>query len=135
MMSERKTWENMLARCYDAAHKSFPRYGGRGITVCDQWRDSFETFVRDMGRREPGMTLDRKDSDLPYSPDNCRWATRKAQANNRSNNKRVDIDGTTRTVAEWCERAGISQSVAHARIYRGWPGHFAVTIPVGSRYK
>jgi hypothetical protein len=74
----------MKQRCYYAKHKFYPRYGGRGITVCKRWRDSFEAFLKDMGIRPSGKTLDRKDNDGNYNPRNCRWATRKQQRTNQS---------------------------------------------------
>jgi hypothetical protein len=73
----------MLARCYRPTHKQYADYGGRGITVCDRWRASFWNYVTDVGKRPPGMSLDRRDNDASYSPENCRWATRSQQNENR----------------------------------------------------
>lgn len=77
-------WAGMIARCEYRKHKSYFRYGGRGIKVCERWRNSFQAFITDMGRRpEPKLTIDRKDNDGNYEPGNCYWATQKQQAANR----------------------------------------------------
>ena len=77
------TWKNMIARCHNPANTGFKNYGVKGVSVCDEWRDSFLTFIADMGPRPLGMTLDRIDNLLGYCPDNCRWAMSREQRMNQ----------------------------------------------------
>lgn len=101
--SEHSIWHAMRKRCLDKNHPTYQRYGAKGITVCDRWKDSFENFYADMGQRPSKRhSLDRIDNKGHYTPENCRWATPEMQGRNRSNNKIVTIDGVSFTVKDWC---------------------------------
>jgi hypothetical protein len=108
----------MRNRCYSSKNPSFEHYGGRGIEVCQQWRDDFDQFVADMGQAPEGRSLDRIDNDLGYSPENCRWATIKEQLNNQRRNHRITHDGQTQTLAQWADQLGIRVDTLHKRIGR-----------------
>ncbi|MGY8988455.1 MAG: hypothetical protein ACKVG7_07840, partial [Flavobacteriales bacterium] len=106
-------------------------YGGRGISVCDRWRDSFENFLADMGERPSNEhSIDRKDNDGNYEPDNCRWATKKEQGRNRRSNRILTFNNKTQTLIEWSEELGISSAVIRQRIKAsGWSIEEALTTP------
>lgn len=77
------TWMNLLARCYNEKNPSYKNYGGRGIQVCERWKNSFENFIKDIGEKPPNTSLDRIDNNGSYAPDNCRWSTKSQQVKNR----------------------------------------------------
>ena len=120
------TWVSLIQRCLNVNTSNYSRYGGRGITVCDRWHPSnenaFENFLSDMGDRPSSKhSLDRKDNDSEYSPDNCRWATATEQANNRRSNRLFTHNGMTKTLAQWSRELGIKQATIRCRVDRyGW---------------
>lgn len=113
-----KSWLNMKDRCSRVESHSYPRYGGRGIKVCSRWM-KFENFLADMGEQLPGMSIDRIDNNGNYEPQNCRWATKQAQANNRRTSVEMTAFGKTQTLAEWSREIGISQQSMQDRIRAG----------------
>ena len=110
-------WEAMKRRCYTPRQPNYARYGGRGITVCDKWRDSFEAFLGDMGECPQDYSIERIDNDGPYCKDNCRWATPTEQGNNKRNNVMLTHDGKTLTLAQWSRETGFDYKVLHSRLY------------------
>ena len=127
---EYHTWKGMRERCENTASKDYSRYGGRGIRVCDRWKD-FENFLVDMGFRPPGKpTLDRIDGTQGYRPGNCRWATWLEQEQNRHNVIQIAWDGRTQCVAAWARERGMKYTTLMQRIKRGWSTERATMEPV-----
>jgi len=127
------SWRSMVNRCYNSHTEEYKNYGGRGITVCSRWRESFENFLADMGERPEGMTLDRADNNGNYEPGNCRWATVTEQAHNRRNNRFLTANGETMTMAEWARRLGCNPAAILARLSTGMDEAEAVTKPIPKR--
>lgn len=123
------SWVQMHQRCSNPNHKNYDRYGKRGITVCARWND-FEQFLSDMGQPPEGMTIDRKDNNGNYDPENCRWATRKEQSRNTSRNLLITAFGKTQCVSEWVEQFPVSTAALLDRIHRGWEPEVAITKPM-----
>lgn len=124
---EYSVWKGMLSRCYNEKNNSYPEYGGCGITVCDEWKESFEAFYRDMGPRpSQDHSIDRKENDKGYSKENCRWATWEEQASNRRNNLFYDYNGVKRTLAAWCRELSLNYPTVYARLQSGMPFEKAV---------
>ncbi len=115
-----EVWHGMHQRCEQPSYHSFPRYGGRGITVCERWA-SIENFIADMGEPPPGMSLDRIDNSGPYSPENCRWATRSQQQRNKRDNRSITFNGETLLVVEWAERLNLPYYRILHRLNAGRP--------------
>lgn len=125
----------MRHRCENAADGSYKRYGGRGIKVCDEWKNDIMAFINwglENGYKE-GLSIDRIDNDGDYSPENCRWADARQQSNNRHTNKYVSYNGETHTVSEWSRIIGISPLTLNARLSSGWNVEDALTISTDER--
>lgn len=112
-------WHNMKRRCYSANNSAYKYYGARGIVVCERWLSSFKNFLDDMGPRPSGFSLDRKDNDGNYCPENCFWADSKTQNNNRRSNHLVTIDGLTLPLGMMAAKLGISRGALSYRIAHG----------------
>jgi hypothetical protein len=120
------TWNDMIKRCFNQHNKRFKNYGGRGISVCRRWL-KFDNFYADMGAAPCGLQLDRINNDGNYSKSNCRWATPRAQSNNRSTNRTITMHNKTMTLVEWSREIGISQNTIWYRLARGWTIERALT--------
>ena len=117
---EHRTWVHINQRCRNEEDPDYKYYGGRGITVCERWRFSFENFLTDMKRRpSPKHTLDRRDNDGPYSPDNCRWATRLMQSRNQRRTIMIDYKGDRMTLIEASQKEGLKYSTVLQRYHCG----------------
>jgi len=117
-----RIWALIKDRCNNKNSKSYKNYGGRGIYMCSQWTDDFTTFYQwslENGYTEK-LTIDRTDNDKGYFPSNCRWVTRKVQANNTRANFWIARNGSVKTLSEWCEITGVNRSTVNGRIRLGW---------------
>lgn len=137
---EYTAWRHLKERCLNPSHPCWPNYGGRGITVCDEWRDDFRAFLADMGSRpSSGHTIERVDNDKGYSKGNCVWATRKEQSNNTRKTVHHELGGEVRNQSDWGRFNGIPQSTISLRLKRGWSQSEALTAPPidhrGKRYE
>lgn len=119
---EYRAWKHINNRCFNPNNKSYPNYGARGIKVCRRWRNSYEHFLEDMGRRpSPRLQIERVDNDGDYAPSNCIWGTRKEQANNKRNNVRISHAGVTKTIAQWADAIGVRDYIVRKRYKQcGW---------------
>ena len=126
-------WCNMKKRCYNKNFTYYSNYGGRGIEVCDEWKNDFQAFYdwsMNNGYNDL-LTIDRIDNDKGYSPENCRWVTRKVQNSNSRNCHYLEYKGETHTISEWAELVDIPMKTIHLRITRlKWSVERALTTPV-----
>ena len=115
-------WGCMVQRCYNDKTPCYNLYGGRGITICEEWRCDFGAFY-DWAMKhgyKDDLTIDRIENNKGYSPDNCRWITAKEQGNNRSTNRYLEFNGERHTISEWGELLGIDSETIASRLRRGW---------------
>lgn len=134
---EYNVWAMMRRRASDPYSYNAKNYILRGITICDRWAygegglSGFDCFIDDMGRRPSDKhTVERVDNDGPYSPDNCRWATRSEQSLNKRTTRKITISGITRTLSEWAAHTGLSSEVISSRIAAGWSLQEVISRPV-----
>lgn len=124
-------WAKMIDRCYKPSNPSYKYYGAKGIKVCKRWLNSFENFKSDIGERPKGTTLDRINSKLNYSPDNCKWSTIKEQNNNKSDTRIITFNNKTMNMSAWAKEIGTSPATLHYRIVKlKMKIEMALTIPV-----
>lgn len=131
----RGVWRNMIQRCHNPNHRQYCSYGGRGITVCDEWRNDYSCF-REWALKNgyaQGLTIDRIDNNGGYSPQNCRWATYKEQNRNKRSNRNITLNGETKCLSEWAEFFGIGVPLATRRLNDGWAEEDAFTAPLYAR--
>lgn len=119
---EYKIWKGMISRCNCQTNSGYYKYGGRGIKVCDRWQgvDGFNNFIKDMGARKHGESIDRINVDGDYEPSNCRWANKDTQSNNKRNTIRISAFGKTKSLQQWSNETGINRKTILWRIKNGW---------------
>lgn len=125
-----QVWRHMVGRCTDPRNKSYARYGGRGISVCDRWMNP-ANFVADMSNSyQPGLELDREDNNGNYEPNNCRWVTHAQNADNRGGAFNLTFNGKTQSITRWAEETGIgSSTIRHRIVDFEWSVEKALTTP------
>lgn len=127
---EYTTWASMRQRCLDPGYEDYKNYGGRGVCICSRWED-FLVFLADMGTRPPGKTLERRDVNGDYTPENCCWATQQEQQRNRRNNHLITYKGRTQCLVAWAEQLGFDYATLRDRLNRyGYTIEEALTLPL-----
>jgi hypothetical protein len=128
-----RVWAAAKDRCFCQSNKQYRDYGGRGIGMCDEWRNDFAAFRRDMGPRPVGTSIERVNNDGDYEPSNCVWASREVQCRNKRNNIWLEIDGVSAIASDWSRLAGVSKATLLDRLKGGWDAKRAVFTPVRKR--
>lgn len=129
------SWAMMTQRCTNPKFPRFSEWGGTGVTISKEWRESFETFLSDLGERPLGKSLDRIDGKLGYCKENCRWATPQEQSQNRKSARLLTFRGETKCIAEWARTIGFRYMTIVSRLNQGWTVEEALTIPSSNRSK
>lgn len=130
-----KLWMGIKQRCFNPNSQHYHRYGGRGITMCDRWADSYADFLADVGEQPEGMTLDRIDNDGNYEPNNVRWSTRREQANNRATNVVLTYNGLTMNLKQWAAHLDWKYGLLASRWKKGLRGDELFAPPQYERGK
>jgi hypothetical protein len=127
---EYHSWRSMIKRCTNHRSTNYSDYGGRGITVCDRWLNSFEAFYEDMGHKpSPDHSIERRENNGNYEKNNCYWATKEEQANNKRNNVFYEYNGISKTISEWSREYNVEYGKLYSRLIRhGWNFERAVNI-------
>jgi hypothetical protein len=123
------SWRNAKQRCHNQKNPAYKNYGGRGIQMCQEWRESFAVFMADMGEKPKGMQLERIDNNKGYMPGNCRWASPIDQANNKTTSRYITYAGKTMTMSQWSIETNISISSINTRLKRGWTPELIFKYP------
>lgn len=132
-----RIWKNIKTRCCNNHSPQYINYGGRGITMCEDWKNNFKAFYDwsiSNGYTDE-LTIDRIDNNAEYSPSNCRWVTMAEQCSNRRNNHIVTIGGQKKTLVQWSKQFNINYHTVQDRLKRGWNEIDALTIPVQSKFR
>jgi hypothetical protein len=127
--TEYRSWKHAKNRCQNSKNKAFKYYGARGIKICNRWNHSFENFLKDMGKKPTGKSLDRKNNNGNYTPKNCRWATPYEQSNNSRHCRIIKYGGISKTLKGWADWSGINIRTLHSRLKNKTIG-MALNTPV-----
>ena len=122
-----RIWKGMKRRCYNKNDASYSEYGGRGIAICDRWRNDFLLFLKDMGESPKGLSIERINNQGNYEPSNCRWATPAEQCRNRASNRWYELNGQRKCLTDWADEYGIHPATVSGRLERGWDFYRALT--------
>lgn len=130
-----RIWRNMKSRCLNKNNPSYKDYGGRGIGICDEWRETFIKFYKwaMVNGYEDSLSIDRINNNKGYSPDNCRWTEQSRQNDNKRNTRRLTYNGEIKTITEWAEELKIERALICDRLAKGWTIEETLTIPKGQR--